>query len=74
MGPIKIASAHKQVYKIFKKGVGHELFLNQNLGHATKTFGNHCPILMHYKQAERMKQNGDTDEEFHNLYFIGTLA
>ena len=39
---MKIASAHKQVYKIFKKGVGHELFLNQNLGHAAKKFGNHC--------------------------------
>ena len=41
MGPMKTASAHKQVYKIFKKGVGHELFLNQNLGHAAKKFGNH---------------------------------
>ena len=42
MGPMKIDSAHKQVYKIFKKGLGHELFLNQNLGHAAKKFGNHC--------------------------------
>ena len=42
MGPIKIASAHKQVYKIFKEELGHELFLNQNLGHAAKKFGNHC--------------------------------
>ena len=42
MGPMKIASAHKQVYKIFKKGVGHELFLNQNLGLAAKKFGKHC--------------------------------
>ena len=42
MGPMKIASAHKQVYKIFKKGVGHELFLNQTLGHAAKKYGNHC--------------------------------
>ena len=41
MGPMKIASAHKQVYKIFKKGVDHKLFLNQNLGHAAKKFGNH---------------------------------
>ena len=39
---MKIASAHKQVYKIFKKGVGHELFLNQNLGYAAKKFKNHC--------------------------------
>ena len=45
MGPMKIASEHKQVYKIFKKRVGHELFLNQNLGHAAKKFGNHCPRL-----------------------------
>ena len=44
MGPMKIASAHKQVYKIFKKGVGHKLFLNQNLGHVAKKFKNHCPI------------------------------
>ena len=42
MGPMKIASVHKQMYKIFKKGVGHELLLNQNLGHAAKKFGNHC--------------------------------
>ena len=42
MGPMKIASAHKQVYKIFKKG--HELFLNQNLGHTAKKFGNYWPI------------------------------
>ena len=41
MGPMKIASVHKQVYKIYKKGVGHKLFLNQNLGHAAKKFGNH---------------------------------
>ena len=46
MGPMKIASAHKQVYKIFKKVVGHELFLNQNLGHATKKFGNHWSKTM----------------------------
>ena len=26
---MKVASAHKQVYKIFKKGVGHKLFLNR---------------------------------------------
>ena len=47
MGPMKIASVHKQVYKIFKKGVGHELFLNQNLGYAAKKFVKHWPRTTH---------------------------
>ena len=55
MGPMKTASAHKQVYKIFKKGVGHELFLNQNLGHAAKKFGNHWPKAFCFKTIDSFK-------------------
>ena len=51
MGPMKIASAHKQVYKIFKKGLGHELFLNQNLGYAAKKFVKHWPRTTHCSTA-----------------------
>ena len=57
MGPMKIASAHKQVYKIFKKWVGHELFLNQNLGHAAKKFGNHCSRARQTRFYKKLFQN-----------------
>ena len=36
MGPMKIASAHNKVYKIFKKGVGHELLFKSKFGPLSK--------------------------------------